>query len=165
MMTIIAASLRSHTLIPLEAKHNWVSEGQNPTNKIAFGVFICGWTISETLCYLGAVHFLHINALRYSKICDAASFYSFLIFCLCSCFPLPFFLVPRWFHFLSPCPACLLKQIQAHLLWWRLCLELKIDPETRENVMRKRIWMQTSGTFVARFCTLCFPEVDVLQLY
>lgn len=63
--------------------------------------------------------------------------YSFLIFCLCSCFPFASFLVPGWFHFLSPCPVCLLKQIEAHLLWWSLCLELKIDPETQQNVMRK----------------------------
>lgn len=31
-------------------------------------------------------------------------------------------------------PACLLKQIQAHLLWWSLCLELKIAPQEQEII-------------------------------
>lgn len=47
-------------------------------------------------------------------------------------------LSPWWFPFSLPSPACLLKQTRAHLLWWSLCLELKIAPQKQAITWKKK---------------------------
>lgn len=154
MVTIIAVFLKSHTVIQMKAFRR-----SNPTSKIVFNVFSADGHFRK--------HFaIWVPFFSYILMCSDTQRYVtppplfFSHFLPLFLFSFASFLVPRWFRFLSPCPACLLKQKQAHLLWWSLCLELKIDPETQENVMRKEKWMQTSGTFVALFCTFLSPEVD-----
>lgn len=92
--------------------------------------------------------YLLINVLRYSKICDASS-PPFFIFCLCSCFPLPHF----WCHDDSIFSLSSPETNRSSSPLMKSVFGIENNPRNTGGCYEKRQWMQTSGTFVAQFCS------------
>lgn len=67
------------------------------------------------------------------------------------------FLVPWWFHFLSSVSCLSPETNRSSSPLMKSVFGIENNPRNTGECYEKRQWMQTSGTFVARFCTFFFP--------